>query len=56
MNGPTESDLRDLDDNLAFLRFDIDTRRSDVVNFMVEFARSGSSQRQMTPAETASRR
>jgi hypothetical protein len=43
MNGPTESDLMDLDDNLAFWRLDIDTHRSDMVNFMVEFAQYVSS-------------
>jgi hypothetical protein len=44
MNGPTaESDLMDLDDNFAFWRLDIDTHRSDMVNFMVEFARYVSS-------------
>jgi hypothetical protein len=36
-NGPTESDFVDLDDYLAFWRLDIDTRRSDMVKFMIEF-------------------
>jgi hypothetical protein len=35
--------LVDLDDYLAFWRLDIDTHRSDVVEFMIEFARYVSS-------------
>jgi hypothetical protein len=36
-NGPTESDLLELDDYLTFWRLVIDTHRSDVVEFMIEF-------------------
>jgi hypothetical protein len=36
-SGPTESDIIDLDDYLAFWRLDVDTHRSDVVEFMIEF-------------------
>jgi hypothetical protein len=43
MNGPTERDLMGLDDYLAFWRLDVDTRRSDMVEFMIEFARYVSS-------------
>jgi hypothetical protein len=42
-NGPTEDDFVDLDNNLHFWILDKDTHRTDMVDFMVEFARYVSS-------------
>jgi hypothetical protein len=37
--GPTQSDFIDLDDYLAFWKLDVDTNKSQMIEFTIEFAR-----------------